>query len=865
MKIQKKFYCKWIWRGVFSASQTESALTEDVLRKECKPLMANENKDTEQQKKINGRLLLVTAAFLVLLSLVVVILLMTNPYRDLPKERSTEKSEYGFFGAGTENEPYLISSVEDFCLFRDLVNAGNTFSGQYFLQTDNIDLSGISNWTPIGEFGSGSYFYGNYNGDGHTVSSLTVTDTDNGALFGMLHGEVRNLGIESGNIEGENAASIACHGSPTAVVTNCYNKAEVHGTGWAGGIAVDFQGKISYCWNLGEITCDTERAAGISAYNAQIEKCYSYNMPVVTDLHNGDIKGSREFDSFDGIDWTDQLYLSQYNVELHRDASGKYTKQLRYIVKSGNTVSFKRRYTPSAVVKNNIKIFLSDYGAMLILIPGALVFIIIAIRKPAARGAVLTIVMVFGGIKIVNDTLSLKDPLRFKSMQDFYLQPEGSVDVLLLGSSRTGMNQDCELLWNDYGISGYALYGGSQPAWNSYYYLVEALKHRSPKIIVFDVITAVLAPNQSDKFHTVANTYGMRLSLDKLEAIQITASQELWLDCLIGFSTYHTRYSELTKDDFELYSWSDTGKFDKSYPVRYGSGTIKYNDNVQSIKNIYNIPKQQEEYLLKIINRCKAEDIPLVLVASNVPNRQNYQPNLNYIAGLAAEYDIPFINYNLLDEETGFVPRDFYIDNGHLNTNGARKQSAYLGQYLKEHYDLTDHKGNPYYSSWDEFAIQQQNLYIPMITDRSDYLKELVRDDRTAVIIKQSVATSDPAYEAFLQDAADCGFDMSFMDNVGKGIWVVDHPENSIENTFYGLYGQTAFQLGDGEMSIAADGKVIYADATVTAARAGVVCIVYDPNTGKIIDKCLLFDPSKSIVDEQPKEPVDPHLTIAHV
>ena len=41
-------------------------------------------------------------------------------------------------------------------------------------------------------------------------------------------------------------------------------------------------------------------------------------------------------------------------------------------------------------------------------------------------------------------------------------------------------------------------------------------------------------------------------------------------------------------------------------------------------------------------------------------------------------------------DEAGLDPKKDLYDSGHLNDQGARKQAAYLAEYIRENYDLPD-------------------------------------------------------------------------------------------------------------------------------------------------------------------------------
>ncbi|MBR4297168.1 MAG: hypothetical protein IKT82_03145 [Bacteroidaceae bacterium] len=129
----------------------------------------------------------------------------------------------GLAGAGTEANPYLISSVEDLVLFRNSVNAGDTkynAEGKYVALGANIDLDGIDWSVNIGD-DCNATFDGIFDGKNFTISNLTATETAQKGdgyictgLFGAIYGNavVKNLTIENVTINapyaGNNVAAV---------------------------------------------------------------------------------------------------------------------------------------------------------------------------------------------------------------------------------------------------------------------------------------------------------------------------------------------------------------------------------------------------------------------------------------------------------------------------------------------------------------------------------------------------------------------------------------------------------------------------------------------------------------------------------
>lgn len=239
-------------------------------------------------------------------------------------------AESGLKGSGQEEDPYRIETCDDLYLFSQLVNEGNRFEGQYVLQVADIDLD-WREWNTIGSFGSGNYFYGIYDGGGHTITGLNVKTGGNNALFGILGGVVMNLGIESGSVSGACLGGITSHAADeSAMILNCYSKAKVEGAR-TGGIADNFIGTISNCWSYCELTGGPENSGGIIAYRAGcIAHCFCVSQVETPPL---DYMGCKvvSFDNFDGQYYTDFLNrgIMEASVASDFDCSRFVTWELR--------------------------------------------------------------------------------------------------------------------------------------------------------------------------------------------------------------------------------------------------------------------------------------------------------------------------------------------------------------------------------------------------------------------------------------------------------------------------------------------------------------------------------------------------------
>lgn len=200
-------------------------------------------------------------------------------------------------GEGTEENPYLISSLHDFKLFRTLVNQGTDFETEYVKQTADIDLSSIDNWKPIGVYGKEKYFSGTYDGNGYKISNMTITydeDKDGGyvGMFGLLYGTVVNVTLENCDISGLYIGGIASNAAEYSSIINCTVIGKLNGVKRAGGIVDNSAGNILNC--VTECQIESKKPAGIVSYisDATIKNCFSLANSGVSDKDGAKISSS---------------------------------------------------------------------------------------------------------------------------------------------------------------------------------------------------------------------------------------------------------------------------------------------------------------------------------------------------------------------------------------------------------------------------------------------------------------------------------------------------------------------------------------------------------------------------------------------
>ena len=210
---------------------------------------------------------------------------------------------------------YQIGTAAEMKWFADAVNAEmEKEAGLVTMDavlTADIDLGGAE-WTPIaGATAYVTYAYaGTFDGQGHSVTGLSVSGGSNLGLFGIVNGgTIKNVRVSGtvtgssyvggvvGKIQTGTVENCSMSGSVTAnaktayaggivggfnaagaTVSGCVNTASVTGTN-AGGILGQStkKGTVEYCYNTGAIS-GTTREGGIAGQLSSGAISYCYNV-----------------------------------------------------------------------------------------------------------------------------------------------------------------------------------------------------------------------------------------------------------------------------------------------------------------------------------------------------------------------------------------------------------------------------------------------------------------------------------------------------------------------------------------------------------------------------------------------------------
>lgn len=439
----------------------------------------------------------------------------------------------------------------------------------------------------------------------------------------------------------------------------------------------------------------------------------------------------------------------------------------------------------------------------------------------------------------------------------FYEQEDNTVDVLVLGSSHSYQGVNTAVLWEEYGYAAFDLCGSAQPIWNTYYYLEEALKTQTPKVIIMDVYTIHYTMEYSETSSAIKNTYGLKLSQTKIDAINASFDTEsVGNQYLFSILQYHSRYSDLSETDFYPYQANkDMYENYKGFYCYFRSTEIADVD-LTDVTNTKELSEKTEEYYRKIIELAQLKDIPIVMVAIPFETSAYYQGFFNTAQAIAEEYSVPFYNFmSEYKDELGLDYSTDFSDSQHLNYLGNTKLTRFLGDMLTENYSIPDRRGDSKYDSWSEDAEvyynQLENHTVTLLTSLDEYLQAF-SEDRYKIVVTSSEIGEDTNISSSAKESITSFFSslgVSESEYAAGGMWVFENSTLTYSNGCDDEDFQKTVRLSgndsvlvkvtekeDDEGNTYTVNSIYYEKEEYTKTNSGVNIFVYDTFTKSCID-----------------------------
>jgi len=207
---------------------------------------------------------------------------------------STATAQYSG-GMGEPNDPYQMATAAD------LITLGETPKGydKHFLLTADIDLDPnlpgrkvfdkaviAPDTDPWTDGFQGTPFTGEFDGNGHTISHLTIQGRAYVGLFGCLESDakVKDLGVVDVKVSGDYPVGGLVGHNRFGSVTQCHSTGTVSGEAFVGGLvgenAPEPKGFISHSYSTGAVSAN-DAVGGLAGSSGGTVSC-SYSTGPVT-------------------------------------------------------------------------------------------------------------------------------------------------------------------------------------------------------------------------------------------------------------------------------------------------------------------------------------------------------------------------------------------------------------------------------------------------------------------------------------------------------------------------------------------------------------------------------------------------------
>ncbi|SCH27804.1 Uncharacterised protein [uncultured Clostridium sp.] len=275
-------------------------------------------------------------------------------------------------------------------------------------------------------------------------------------------------------------------------------------------------------------------------------------------------------------------------------------------------------------------------------------------------------------------------------------------DVIFVGDCEVYENFSPITMWEDYGITSYIRGSAQQLIWQSYYLLEETLEYEKPEAVVFNVLSMKYDTPQKEAYNRMTLD-GMKWSKSKVDDIRASMMEdEEFADYVFPILRYHSRWQELTSDDFK-YLFTRRPVSQSGYYMRIDVKPAQTFPKPKKLAN-YEFGENSWKYLEKMRKLCEEKGIQLILVKAPSLYPAWYDEWEDQIEEYAKTYKLPYYNFLELTDEVGIdFTKDTYDGGLHLNLSGAEKMGAYFGKILREEFQVPDRRNDEKIASvWAE-------------------------------------------------------------------------------------------------------------------------------------------------------------------
>lgn len=304
-----------------------------------------------------------------------------------------------------------------------------------------------------------------------------------------------------------------------------------------------------------------------------------------------------------------------------------------------------------------------------------------------------------------------------QTFKAFYSEKKDTIDLVYFGTSASNRYFINPKAFHDEGISSFTLATMGMPIFYVPNLIDEVEKTQDPQMYIIELRWVDKEVDQLSDAHIRRVTDNLKLSMNKHEAIQksfdymdgskgmlgdITGNE---IEYMVPIIKYHGRLAQenMTPGDFRIPSSKNQTK---GYVMSYSTAKQVNQFMARLSDKREPLSDMSEKALNEVLDYCDAlpDDKDVLFVLSPYSVKKPQMPKFNTAMDMVKERGYKVINFNtpqMYEELDIDWDHDFY-NSKHVNYLGAEKYTEWLEKYLKDHYDLKDHRQDAAYDSWEK-------------------------------------------------------------------------------------------------------------------------------------------------------------------
>ncbi|MBQ6359799.1 MAG: hypothetical protein IJJ25_01435 [Lachnospiraceae bacterium] len=307
--------------------------------------------------------------------------------------------------------------------------------------------------------------------------------------------------------------------------------------------------------------------------------------------------------------------------------------------------------------------------------------------KTIIKTAVFFLFLLLLFFSIQKTVSSPSDPRNYQLIRGFYAEPENSLDAVFIGGSNAYAFYQPPVLWAAEGIktASYSCNGNRISA--AKYYMEEIRKKQKDPLFII-VMNEYNLDIKENKIHF--HTDYVPFSVNKIHLIEALCDNAGIhgtdrLEYYFPIIRYHSRWKELTKDDFHyaLDGLKGGSHYDKFLHAAEDQGT-----GFTVTEERGDIPEDTLACLKDLMEYCRANDLRVLFIHSPQLVSEKQLKVYNAVDDLLNSSGFDTLNLCSCADEIGLDCRSDFYNKLHNNIHGSLKVSKFLARYLKENYSL---------------------------------------------------------------------------------------------------------------------------------------------------------------------------------